>query len=104
MIEVLNLLPVLAVAMILNIACGTWYNIKFTDITFDKAKFLDGIKKAVIIGVSLVGLAYIVSEVPSVTDAIGIAPIGIITLAIIAYTVKFVGNLAKILGVNIKRA
>ena len=104
MMEVLYLLPVLAVAMILNIACGTWYNIKVTDIKFDRAKFLDGIKKALIIGCSLIGLAYIVKEVPSVTEAIGIAPVGVITLAIIGYTVKFVGNLVKILGITIKKA
>lgn len=102
MMEVLQLLPVLAVAMILNIACGTWYNIKITEIRFNKVKLLDGIKKALIIGISLVGLAYIVNEIPSVTETIGIAPVGIITLATIGYTVKFVKTLSKILGVETK--
>ncbi len=101
MMEIINLLPVLGVAMILNIACGTWYNIKIDAMKFDKIKFLDGLKKALIIGASFVGLAYIVMEVPQVTDALGIEPKGIITLAIIGYTVKFVAQLAKILNITV---
>ena len=101
MMEIIKLLPVLCVAMILNIACGTWYNIKIDTMTFDWNIFLDGLKKALIIGVSFVGLAYIVMEVPQVTDALGVAPSGIITLAIIGYTVKFVAQLAKILNITV---
>ena len=101
MMEIINLLPVLAVAMILNIALGTWYNIKVDAIDFDMAKLLDGLKKAIIIALSFIGLAYIVMEVPQVTDAIGVEPSGIITLAIIGYTVKFVAQLAKILNIQI---
>ena len=58
----------------------------------------DAIKKSVTI--ASVTLAYTVNEIPSVTEAIGIAPIGIITLATIGYTVKFVKTLSKILGVE----
>lgn len=35
MIEVLHLLPVLAVAMVLNIAINTWFNVKVQDFKFD---------------------------------------------------------------------
>lgn len=101
MMEIIYLLPVLGVAMILNIADGTWYNIKIDAIKFDWHIFLDGLKKALIIAVSFVGLAYIVANVPQVTDALGIEPKGIITLAIIGYTVKFVSQLAKILNITI---
>ena len=99
--EIIDLLPALGVAIVLNIACGTWYNLKIDNIDFDWVKLLDGIKKAIIIALSFIGLAYIVSKVPQVTDALGVAPKGVITLAIIGYTVKFVTQLTKILGVNL---
>lgn len=102
MIEVLHLLPVLAVAMVLNIAINTWFNVKVQDFKFDWKILANGAKKALIIGVTYIGLAYIFIEVPSLTETLGITPVFIIILAIGTYTYDVVKGLAKVQGIKVE--
>ncbi|HZK27048.1 MAG TPA: hypothetical protein VFD00_05890 [Thermoclostridium sp.] len=100
--EVLHLLPVLAIAMILNIAINTWFNVKVQDFKFDWKILANGAKKALIIGVTYIGLAYIFTEVPSLTETLGITPVFIIILAIGTYTYDVVKGLAKVQGIKVE--
>lgn len=99
MLEIIKMLLPLSLAVIINIALGTYYNISIQNLKFDKFKLLDGLTKAVIVGGSFVGLAYIVSTV-SLGD-FAIDPKLIMITAIGTYAVKDVGNLCKILGITI---
>ena len=100
MLEIIKLLPVLSVAIMLNIATGTWYNIDVTKIKFNKRKFLNGLFKALIVSLSFIGLAYIVSAVPQIAEQLPMLPTVVMISAIALYTVKATLSLMKILGVN----
>ena len=102
MIEILELLKPLAIAMALNIAINTWFNVKVQDFKFDWKILANGIKKALIIGATYIGLAYIFTEVPSLTETLGITPVFIIILAIGTYTYDVIKGLAKVQGIKVE--
>ena len=100
--EILNLLPYLGVAMILNIVAGTWYNVKVQDFKFDWKILANGVWKALCLAGIYIGLAYIFDGLPSLAETIGVTPTFIIKLAIATYTALVIVSLAKIQGINIK--
>ena len=99
MLEIIKLLVPLAVAVLINILLGTYYQIGVVAVKFDVHKLLDGVIKAVIIGSSFVGLAYIISTVA--LGDFSIDPKLIMITAIGTYAIKAVGNLSKILGIEV---
>ena len=96
--EVLNYIPVLAVLVVINILLGTIYNTDIQNMTFDKMKLLNGLKKAVSIGAAFLGLAYTFSVVDLGGEIV--TPQLIMTAAITVYASKATINLMKILGVD----
>jgi hypothetical protein len=99
MLEIAKMLLPLAVVVVINIALGTYYNISIQDIKFDKFKLLNGIFKALIVGGSFVGLAYVVSAVQ--LGDFSIDPKLIMITAIGTYGVKSAANLCKVLGIAV---
>lgn len=99
--EIMNLLPVLAVAICMNLASGLYYNIGTQKMKFDFKILVSGIVKAAIIAGMFIGLAYCFE----VTDlsSIGVTPIFVMMSAITLYVSKALISLAKILGVEIKK-
>lgn len=98
--QIITYLPVLAIVMAINIALGMYYQIGKQNFKFDKAKFINGIIKAAILGLSAVGLAYCFDVVDLTT--VGITPLLVIQTAIITYAGKDLINFGKILGVTVQ--
>lgn len=96
--EVLCLLPVLAVAILMNIATGMYYNIGKMNQNFDYKILIVGVIKAAIIAFTFIGTAYCFD----VTDlsSIGVSPMLVMNAAIILYVGKALNSLIKILGVT----
>lgn len=102
MIEILNYLPLLGIAVICNILCGIYYNINMKEISFDWNKLFNGIMKAIIVIVVFIGMAYIFDQMKELAEALGVTPKFIMVSAITLYTSKVLVSLGKILGVEIK--
>ena len=102
MIEILNYLPLLGIAVICNILCGIYYNINVKEISFDWNKLFNGIMKAIIVIVVFIGMAYIFDQMKELAEALGVTPKFIMVSAITLYTSKVLISLGKILGVEIK--
>ena len=100
--EILDYLPVLFVAIIMNIGAGLYYNIGTQKFAFSLDKLLSGILKAVIVGGMFVGTAYCFESTD--LSSIGVTPNFLMTSAIALYVGKAVVSLAKILGVEIGQA
>ena len=98
MLEIVKMLLPLGLAVLMNIALGTYYNISVKDIKFDKYKLINGLIKAIIVGGSFVGLSYIVTVV-NLGD-FTIDPKLVMITAIGTYSVKVINNLRKILGIE----
>ncbi len=98
--EVLTLLPVLAVAIIMNIAAGIYYNVGTQDIEFNFKKLLSGIIKAGIVAGIFIGTAYCFEATD--LSSIGVTPVFVIMSAITIYVGKALTSVAKILGVSIE--
>lgn len=98
--EVLNLLPVLAIAISMNIASGLYYNIGIQKLKFDKKILISGLIKALIIAGMFIGTSYCFETTD--LSSIGVTPIFIMTSAITLYVTKALISLAKILGVDVK--
>ena len=101
MMEIFNALGILAIVVVCNILCGIYYNVNIKNMKFDWTKLLNGIIKAVIVGVIAVGMSFVFTEMPELTEAIGITPMMIMNSAIILYGGKALIGLGKILGVNV---
>ena len=99
--EIFKALGILAIVVLCNILCGTYYNVNIKNMKFDWTKLLNGIIKAVIVGVIAVGMSFVFTEMPELTEAIGITPMVIMNSAIILYGGKALVGLGKILGVNV---
>lgn len=99
--EILQLMPVLWVAIGLNIALGMYYKIGKEKISFNWRVLIQGIIKAIIIASSFIGLAYCFEQID--LTSIGITPKLIMGLAITLYVTKDLQHLSNILGVEIKR-
>lgn len=97
--QIITYLPVLAIVMAINIALGMYYQIGKQNFKFDKAKFINGIIKAAILGLSAVGLAYCFDVVD--LTSVGITPLLVIQTAIITYAGKDLINFGKILGITL---
>lgn len=95
-----GLIP-LAAVMFVNILLGTYYNISVNDLRFDKLKLLDGIKKALIVGVSFIVLAATIGYLGIGGELV--SPNDIINAAIIIYSVKSLDNLMGIFGVKLTK-
>ena len=102
MIEILNYLPLLGIAVVCNILCGIYYNINVKEIKFNWLKLLNGIMKAIIVIVVFIGMAYIFDQMKELAEALGVTPKFIMVSAITLYTSKVLISLGKILGVEIK--
>lgn len=100
--EIFDSLKILLIAVICNILCGAYYNVSVKDIKFDWIKLLNGVIKALIVGIIAVGMSYVFGQMPELTEAIGITPMMIMNSAIILYVGKTLVGLGKILGVNVE--
>lgn len=100
MVEILKLLPVLAVAIAMNIGAGLYYNIGTQKLSFDYKVLITGIVKAVIIAGMFIGTAYCFEATD--LSSIGVTPIFVMMSAITLYVGKALVSLGKILGVEIK--
>ena len=98
--EIIMLLPPLGVAVLLNIALGTWYNMDITKIKFNRNKLLNGLFKSFLICLGFVGATYIVDAVPMIANELPILPMVVMLSAIALYTKKFIAHLVNILGTN----
>lgn len=97
MSEVLNLLAPLAVSVVINIALGMYYNIGKKRMSFNYRWLLNGLIKALIVGGSFVGLAYIVDTVQIMPEE---TPQLVMLSAIVLYVGKAIISLKKILGLG----
>ena len=102
MLEILNYLPLLGIAVVCNILCGIYYNINVKEIKFNWLKLLNGVIKAIIVIVVFIGMAYIFDQMKELAEALGVTPKFIMVSAITLYTSKVLISLGKILGVEIK--
>ena len=98
--EILNLLPVLAVAIAMNIGAGLYYNIGTKKLTFNWKILITGIIKAVIVAGMFIGTAYCFEATD--LSSIGITPIFVMMSAITLYVSKALISLGKILGIEVK--
>lgn len=96
--EVIDLLPVLSLAMLANIATGIYYNIGKKNHSFDKKKLINGISKAIIIGFTFISLGYCCESVN--LENMGVQPTLAIYSAIAIYASKAFVSLIKILGID----
>ena len=99
MAEILKLLPVLAVAIAMNIGAGLYYNIGTKNLAFDWKVLISGIVKAAIVAGMFIGTAYCFEATD--LSSIGVTPIFIMTSAITLYVGKAIISLGKILGIEI---
>lgn len=98
--EIIKMLPVLTVAILMNIGAGLYYSIGAKNLQFDLKKLVNGIIKALIICGMFVGTAYCFDATD--LSSIGVTPQFIMNSAIIIYVGKSVNSLGKILSVNIE--
>ena len=98
--EVFELLLLLGIAVVSNILCGLYLSIGVKQFTFDKVKLINGVVKALCVSLSFIGLAYIIYEVPSLSEAIGVEPKAMIISAIGLYAGKTAVSLCNILGIT----
>ena len=102
MLEILNYLPLLGIAVVCNVLCGIYYNINVKEIKFNWLKLLNGIMKAIIVIVVFIGMAYIFDQMKELAEALGVTPKFIIISAITLYVGKALVALGKILGVSVE--
>ncbi len=95
---ILRPLGALAVAMIVNLLLGTYYNINLDQCCFNKKTFLTGVAKAGIIAIAFIGLAFCFDSTN--LSEIGVTPDLIMNAAVVLYVGKATTNLMKILGVT----
>ena len=97
--EIIELIPVLAIAIVMNIAAGLYYNIGKKEIDFSWKIFMSGVIKAAIVAALFIGTAYCFDVVD--LSSAGVTPLFVMSSAITLYVVKALTSLSKILGVNI---
>lgn len=100
--EILNLLPVLCIAILMNISAGMYYNIGTKNIKFNWYTLFSGIIKSGIIAGMFLGTAYCfeATDLSSITSSLGITPNLMMTAAITMYVTKALISLSKILGLK----
>lgn len=99
---ILNYLPVLAVAIVVNIILGLYSSIGSSHNAFDWRKLVNGVLKALCVASAFIGLAYCFDATGTSIDlgVLDINPELIITSSIVLYTGKGLANLAKIFGLS----
>ncbi len=97
--EILNHLPVLFIAISMNMIAGIYYNIGRMRLRFNIRKLISGAVKALIIAGLFIGTAYCFEATDM--SSIGITPLFIMVSAITLYVGKALISLAKILGVEV---
>lgn len=97
--EILTLLPVLFVAVTMNIGAGVYYNVGTKNLNFNWNTFISGIIKAAIVGGIFIGTAYCFEAMD--LSSLGATPELIMTSAITLYVGKAVVSLGKILGIEV---
>ena len=97
--EIIELIPVLAIAIVMNIAAGLYYNIGKKEIDFSWKTFMSGVIKAAIVAALFIGTAYCFDVVD--LSSAGVTPLFVMSSAITLYVVNAPTSLSKILGVNI---
>lgn len=97
--EIMQLLPVLAVAITMNIEAGLYYNIEKMKSAFDRKILISGIIKAVITASLFIGTAYCfeATDLSPISDT----PLLVMKSAISLYVGKALVSLGKILGINV---
>ena len=95
---ILNLLPVLAIAIVMNTATGIYYNVGTNKMQFDLKILVSGVIKACIVGFCFIGTAYCFEMTD--LNSIGVSPDLIMNAAITLYVGKTISSLMKILGVE----
>lgn len=98
--EVIQLLPVLVVAVAMNIIAGIYYNIGTKKLHFSFKILFSGILKAAIVAGIFLGTAYCFDSTD--LSSIGVTPIFVMTSSITLYVGKALFSLGKILGIEIK--
>lgn len=96
--EIITLMPVLAIAIVMNIAGGIYYNVGSQNLTFSYKILITGIIKAAIVAGMFIGMAYCFEATD--LSSIGVTPIFVMMSAITLYVGKAMIALAKILGVE----
>lgn len=97
--EIIELLPILAVAAAMNICAGIYYSIGTRKMSFSLTVLLSGIAKAAIAAGLFMGTAYCFEATD--LSSLGVTPMFIMTSAIALYVGKALASLGKILGIEI---
>lgn len=99
---IIEYLPYLGLAVLFNILMGVYNNMTQLKEQFSVKKLLQGLLRAVIVGVCFVIFAVIYDKVVGVVKlgAFELTPDTIIVTSIVFYTTKGLNNLLKILGLN----
>ena len=100
MSEIIQMLPVLAVAVGINIATGMYYSIGTKKVHFNLSILITGIAKALTVAVAFIGSAF--CFVAADLSSTGITPSFAMSSAILLYVGKALKSLGKILGIEIK--
>lgn len=95
-------LPILGIAILINIILGMYYNIGISCECFNIKKLLSGVIKSVVIASAFIGLAYCFDATQTIINigTFELNPELIMTSAITIYMVKDTMTLASILGVK----
>lgn len=96
--EIIKLLVLLAISVIANIAGGIYVNIGVNNYTWDWKKFVFGVIKAICVGVMFLVLAYVLEQIPSLAETLGVEPKAMLVSAIAIYVTKVVGHITSIFG------
>lgn len=91
----------LGILVLVNIACSVFYNINVKDIKFDIFKLLNGLYKGVIIACSFVALAFVLQQMPSISDAIGVQPKALMIASIVYYFKEAMTSLINCVKVKV---
>lgn len=98
--EAIQLLGLLELAVISNILGGLYVNVNIKDFKFEWQKLVNGIIKAVMVMFMFLSLAYILEQVPSLVDTLGMQPKTMIISAIGIYVAKTGQHLINIFGLK----
>lgn len=98
--ECFELLVLLGIAVVSNIALGMYSNIGNGNESFDKKKFINGVLKAICVSAGFLGLSYILCELPDLATALGVEPKAMMITAIGTYVAKATKTLLSIFGIE----
>lgn len=100
--ESIKLLILLTLVAIANMAGGIYVNVGIKNYKWNWKTFVRGIVKAICVGIMFLALAYVLEQIPSLSETIGVEPKAMIVSAIAIYTGKVVNHLTSIFGLEKK--